>query len=357
MESDMMDIRAHEIMHMMLASIPPDIRNPELNFEKLWETFHNRYPFFDLRNVDWKKQYDTYRPRVTALTTDDELFDIFCEMLDPLDDGHVELKGSTGTGRRKRYFNPEPEPRFRQEFTRREIRQLFKTTQKTLSSREFGQLGETSAWMLQYCRSSNVGYIRILELEGVKSRNLTKALDRITNDFNSLEGLIIDIRENPGGDDSTVIAIVNRFCDRKQIAFHRKTKIGPGDADFSPIKSWHIEPQGPAQFTGPIVLLCCDSVFSGGEVFALAMKQLPNVTIIGDDTNGIFSYQLEKKLPNGWRYRLSYQMYFSADMVCYEGRGVPVDIRLLNQKSDIENGVDPLIIRALEVIEAGPFHL
>jgi len=207
--------------------------------------------------------------------------------------------------------------------------------------------------MLHYCRSHNVAYVRIFELEGVKKRKLTEALDTISNDFNSLEGLIIDIRENPGGDDSTVVAIVNRFCDRKQIVFHRKTKIGPGDADFTPIKSWHIEPQGPAQFTGPIVLLSCDSVFSGGEVFALAMKQLPHVTIIGDDTNGIFSYQLEKKLPNGWRYRLSYQMYFSADMVCYEGRGVPVDISLLNKKSDIENGVDPLITRALEVIETG----
>ena len=327
-------------------------RDPELNFEKLWETFQNRYPFFELRNVDWKKQYDIYRPKVSKLTTDDELFDILCEMLDPLDDGHVELKGKTGPGRRKRSFNPEPQPRFRQEFSMREIRQLFKTTQKTLSTKGFGQLEETAAWMLHYCRSSNVAYIRILELEGVKKRNLTEALDRITDDFNSLEGLIIDIRENPGGDDSTVVAIVNRFCDRKRTAFHRKTKTGPGFADFTPIKSWHIEPQGLTQFTGPIALLSCDSVFSGAEVFALAMKQLPNVTMIGDDTNGIFSYQLEKKLPNGWRYRLSYQMYFSADMVCYEGRGVPVDIRLLNKKGDIENGVDPLISCALDVIEA-----
>jgi len=332
--------------------MPSTLRDPELNFEKLWETFQNRYPFFELRNVDWKKQYDTYRPKVTQSTTDDELFDIFCEMLDPLDDGHVELKGRTGPDRTKRYFNPEPEPRFRQEFSRPEIKQLFKTAQKTLSSRGFGPLEKTSAWVLHYCRSRDVGYIRILELEGVKKRKLKDALDRISNDFNSLKGLIIDIRENPGGDDDTVIAIVNRFCDRKQIAFRRKTKTGPGDADFTPIKSWYVEPQGPAQFTGPIVLLSCDSVFSGGEVFALAMKQLSNVTLIGDDTNGIFSYQLEKKLPNGWRYRLSFQMYFSADMVCYEGRGVPVDIRLLNRKCDIENGEDPLITRALEVIQA-----
>jgi carboxyl-terminal processing protease len=98
--------------------------------------------------------------------------------------------------------------------------------------------------------------------------------------------------------------------------------------------------------------LTCDSVFSGGEVFALAIKQLPHVTIIGDHTNGIFSYQLEKKLPNGWRYCLSYQKYFSADMVCYEGKGVPVDIKLLNKKTDIENGIDPLIIRALKVLKS-----
>jgi len=48
---------------------------------------------------------------------------------------------------------------------------------------------------------------------------------------------------------------------------------------------------------------------------------------------------------------LSYQKYFSADMKCYEGVGVPVDITLLNKKSDIENGVDPLISKALKVLE------
>jgi hypothetical protein len=39
-------------------------------------------------------------------------------------------------------------------------------------------------------------------------------------------------------------------------------------------------------------------------------------------------------------------------MVCYEGKGVPVDIKLLNKKTDIENGVDPLIIRALKMLKS-----
>jgi hypothetical protein len=49
---------------------------------------------------------------------------------------------------------------------------------------------------------------------------------------------------------------------------------------------------------------------------------------------------------------LSYQVYLSADMVCYEGKGVPVDIKLLNKKTDIENGIDPLITRALKVLKS-----
>jgi Peptidase family S41/Tricorn protease C1 domain len=326
------------------------IRDPERNFEALWKTFHDCYPFFELRNVDWQEQYDVYRTKVTRKTSDDELFDILCRMLRPLHDGHVELMGKVGRDGTKRYFCPELKPRFWREFTDRQIRQLLKTTAKTLVANGFGRPSETRAWMLHYCRSRVFGYIRILELEGIKKRKLTAALDRIARDFEDLDGIIIDIRNNPGGDDSTAIAIVNRFCDRRRVAFHRKTKIGPGRDEFTPRRTWHIKPQGDAQFTGPIVLLTCDSVFSGGEVFALAMKQLPHVTIVGDHTNGIFSYQLEKKLPNGWEYCLSYQTYFSADMVCYEGKGVPADIKLLNRRADIDNGVDPLITRALSVL-------
>jgi carboxyl-terminal processing protease len=326
------------------------IRDPEKNFEELWKTFHNRYPFFELRGVDWKKQYETYRPKVTAKTSDDELFHLLCQMLAPLNDGHVSLRAIASGDRKERYFSPEKKPRFWREFTNQQIKQLFKTTAKTLVANGFTPPAETEAFILHYCRSRSFGYLRILELEGVKERALMAALDKIALDFGVLEGFIIDIRECPGGEDSTAITIINRFCDRERVAFHRKTKIGPGQNDLSPLETWYVEPQGNAQFTGPIVLLTCDSVFSGGEAFALAIKQLPYVTIIGDHTNGIFSYELEKKLPNGWRYCLSYQIYFSPDLVCYEGKGVPVDIEIFNNKSDIETGADPLITRALEVL-------
>jgi carboxyl-terminal processing protease len=327
-------------------------RDPERNFEAFWKTFHQRYPFFELRKVDWQKQYDTYRPKVTPETGDEELFSILCRMVDPLNDGHVELKPKLSGHRR--FFTAEKKPRFHREFDNGRVKQLFKTTEKTLLAQGFGKPAKTEAWMLRYCRSESFGYLRILELEDVKKKKLRAALDRIARDFASLHGFIIDVRDNPGGDDDIAIAIINRFCDRKRVAFRRKTKTGPGKNDFTPVKTWYLEPEGESQFTGPIVLLTCDAVFSGGEAFALAIRELPHVTIIGDHTNGIFSYTLDKRLPNGWKYCLSYQVYFSADMVCYEGKGVPPDIKLLNSRGDIEAGVDPLIMRALEVLKNGP---
>src|SRR6516164_201789 len=66
-------------------------------------------------------------------------------------------------------------------------------------------------------------------------RSLTVALNNIARDFRSLKGIIIDIRDNPGGEDSIAITIINRFCDHKRVAFHRKTKIGPGKHDFTPL--------------------------------------------------------------------------------------------------------------------------
>jgi hypothetical protein len=54
--------------------------------------FEENYPFFKLHNVDWDGIYKTYRPKVTARTTDDELFEIFSEVIKASNDPHVSLR-------------------------------------------------------------------------------------------------------------------------------------------------------------------------------------------------------------------------------------------------------------------------
>src|SRR6187549_2272490 len=65
--------------------------NPEAILEDFWKTFDEEYAVFEERGVDWDDQYVAFRPEVTASTTDDELFAILAQIVEPLDDGHVSL--------------------------------------------------------------------------------------------------------------------------------------------------------------------------------------------------------------------------------------------------------------------------
>ena len=315
------------------------------NFDALWNTFNERYAFFELRGVDWKAQYEKYRPKVTKNTTDEELYGLICEMLKPLKDGHVNLKAkSLG---KKNPYNPEETPRFLKEFNNRKLEKQFEQlVSKTLRDNNFGEL-KNSTDLLLFSRNKSFGYLLITEFEGVRAKKLDEALNKVLALMDGTKGLIIDIRLNPGGTDQCVYQIASRFADKKRVGHHRKTKTGADG--FSELKTRYLNPHGDT-YLKPIILLTHDASFSGADVFAMVMTELPQVTLVGEPTNGIFSNMLEKKLPNGWKYTLSFQVYYSADMTCYEGKGIPVDIPMKNMRSDLEKGEDPLVVKALELL-------
>ena len=158
--------------------------DPFTNINALWDVFDEKYAFFDVRSVDWKKQKETYFPQVTDKTTPDQLFEIMSRMIKPLNDGHVELKAKS----LNKYFNPEKEPSFWQEFNNRQIEELFVVTSENLESNGFSQLKPTQTNILQYARSSDLAYLRIVELEGQKWKNFQAALAHLESDFADLKG-------------------------------------------------------------------------------------------------------------------------------------------------------------------------
>jgi len=320
--------------------------NPVEAFEAFWKVFNERYAFFDVRGVDWQKQKEIHRPQVTANTTPEQLFEVMTNMIGPLKDGHVDLEAKD----LKKYFNPEEKPRFWQEFDEGQIEELFAITTRNLRAHGFSELKPTQTKILQYAKSNDLAYLRIIELEGQKWKRFRSALTDLEKDFANLKGYIIDLRECPGGDDEVLLEILGRFVDKKRMAFHRKEKLAFDK--YSELKTWYVEPKGASQFTGPVVLLTNDAVFSGGDVFAMVARELPNVTIVGDRTNGIFSYQFDGKLPNGWTYHLSNQIYYSADMVCYESKGIPADIEVMNTKDNLDVKVDAVLNKAFSILEA-----
>ena len=58
----------------------------------------------------------------------------------------------------------------------------------------------------------------------------------------------------------------------------------------------------------------------------LALRELPNVIVIGESSYGILSDMLSRSLPNGWVITLSNELYVTLSSISYEGDGVPPDV-------------------------------
>jgi C-terminal processing protease CtpA/Prc len=104
-----------------------------------------------------------------------------------------------------------------------------------------------------------------------------------------------------------------------------------------------VEPDGPFQFKKNVVLLIHRHSLSAAENFALAMRVIPHVTLVGDMTSGCFADAYGTRLPNGWRFSISFKLFTDQNGFCWEGIGVPPDLRQINSVADIKNKTDRVL--------------
>lgn len=327
------------------------INDPVKNFEILWKYFDDHYAFFDLKKIAWEEMYKKYKSQINDSTINDSLFAICSRMLGEFKDGHVGIADGD------KYFGIAEHNNFYTEFPKWDlVNNLIRVTDTSLTKLGFCKpvkyYGDDfkNKSIIEFSTTSNYGYIRINSMQGISKFKLKRILSTATKQFKSVKGVIIDVRFNGGGEDTYSYQIAGRFTDKKRIGHYKCTRKKKGHNDFSKLETWYLKPTGARQITAPIILLTSNASASATDVFVLAMKQLPYVTIIGDNTFGVFSDRLVSKLPNGWEFSLSHQKYFSADMKCYEAVGISPDIKLQNSMSDITQNKDPLIFKAVEVL-------
>ena len=92
---------------------------------------------------------------------------------------------------------------------------------------------------------------------------------------------------------------------------------------------------------------------SAADGFTLAMRVLPHVTVVGDTTEGALSSQFPEKMPNGWTLWVAFKEVRDHDGVCWDGVGIPPDLRVLNTAADIAAGRDPMLEFAVRFLEKG----
>ncbi|WP_167337218.1 S41 family peptidase [Paenibacillus graminis] len=154
------------------------------------------------------------------------------------------------------------------------------------------------------------GYVKIrYYLPGTKQSDPAKALEDIIKEFQEklVKGIIIDLRDNPGGDDDLVAQMAGLFVNGKRIFeyvsyYNRNT----GRFEINRAETRTVQPSR-VYFPGKIAILINHNTASSGEGLPLFLQGMPNVKIIGfTSTNGSFgvvSAPIEMNMPEGYVVR------------------------------------------------------
>lgn len=318
----------------------------ESNFQFLWDEFDQNYAVFEARKIDWDSMYQIYHPQAAAANTEGELWSILTEMLDVLDDGHVDLYGRNGES-------------FSSGFTNWEYTALREFDWETVleyldETREFTYEYEGETFQLGAIgkiRGTNFAYMRIQETEGDGNGWEDEMLAQLA-DYADTDGLIFDIRNNGGGEDSFAGKIAGAVAAEEMLAYRIYDKNGPRHNDFADPTEHFIEKIGDFQYTKPIVVLTNHFIASAAEVLLLYLQTQDHITIIGDSTlNAFSSISFLRFMPNGWSFALSHQLYEMPNGFSPEGTGIVPDIYFRNDTNEVNNGIDRLLEKGIEELQ------
>ena len=306
---------------------------PVGNFEALWTIIDEHYCFFDYKQqeygLDWNAVYDKYKVRVNNNMTTVQLFEVLCDMLAELRDGHVNLSSSMDYGRYWTWQEAYP-----------------KNYSDTLERHYMGTDYLIANGLHYRVLDDNIGYIRCASFETpIGEGNLDEMLSYLL----FCRGLIIDIRNNGGGNLTVAERLAGRFVHEKTLVGYMQHKTGKGHQDFSELEEIYLEPSSNVRWNKKVCVLVNRSVFSAANEFAVMMHCLPNVTLIGDHTGGGSGLPMSNSLPNGWSVRFSACPMYDNHQQQTEF-GIEPDIAVALSNTSMAESKDDIIEAARKII-------
>jgi len=308
--------------------------SPAITFEHFWQTFADHYAFFDKRGVDWQAVYEQYQPLIHENLTEQALFELLSEMLDPLDDGHINLISAFED------FSPEKykgvTKALLEAFAKQSEYDDIQDYADILSqqynhnlSNYFDENSEVDSEVFRWGIIDNsVGYLRIramvLDEDNSVASNisaLTKIMDQAMAALADTQAIVIDLRDNNGGDDAIALAIAGYFIDQP---IEVVSKFARTEHQQTPVISASVAPASSV-YSNPIAIISASDTASSAEVFLIAMKARSEVFIVGENSNGALSDTLSKGLPNGWQFTLSNEVYLDQAGQSFEVTGIVPD--------------------------------
>jgi carboxyl-terminal processing protease len=165
------------------------------------------------------------------------------------------------------------------------------------------------------------GYIRITHFSETTSRDLRKAIADLRQDAGEeLHGVVLDLRNNPGGVLDAAVDVSDAFLDGGVIV----TANGRGhDATF------RHEAVGGDLLDGVLLVVMVNrGSASASEIVAGALQDNERATVVGNQTFGKGSVQTVMPLSNGRAIKLTTSRYFTPSGDSIQGQGITPDIVL-----------------------------
>jgi carboxyl-terminal processing protease len=303
--------------------------DPQSVLEAVIKTMAMHYAFFAARNIDWATAVAKARSEITANASERELFKILSRLLSHFPDSHVNLKASIrGT---EVSYDPTDEQGYRHRSRAKAATSAMIDTHAywnpSVAKKLLGHGRRTAVQdeITYGLIDGRVGYLRVDSMEGYSIVAADRALSKAVKLFRNAKAVFIDVSLNDGGRDAIARRIAGFFAPARTVGYLKR----PGDAEKTqPDQAIPIEPAKEAHYSGPIYLITGSKTLSAAEVFVLAMRALPNVTQVGETTDGSLSDELVKPLPNGWMLSLSNEIYLDSNGVSWEGLGIPPEIAI-----------------------------
>lgn len=306
------------------------------NFELFWDDFDQHYSLFDVRNTDWDELKAIYRPQVYDTISDGDLWTILSNLIEHLDDSHTVLYDGNGQSYRSGYaLNAQSKYEISQEL----IRSAYVDVIAEVSSEDDLTYGKI--------KDKNIGYIYLGTMDG---RN-PAVIDAILDELTGFKAIILDIRQNTGGDDRYAARIAQGFSDGVHFIYTVQTRNGIRHDNFDEKKSYFTPTKHPNSYLKPVIVLTDRATISAGEVFMLHMKSFAQVVQLGDTTAGDFSTVSNMRfLPNSWHYRYSIQKFLLPNGTSLDGIGHAPDLFVKNTKEDIDARNDKVLEKAIQYL-------
>jgi len=260
-----------------------DKGQPVETFEAFFKVFTENYALFEVKEIDWDKEYDYYSERINDKTTDDELFNILKEILKKLDDKHCYIYRFNEI-----YFSGFKLPSLNYlDLTSFDFR---------LPTNDFSLKLIENEYLISYEKSLNVksllppmgirkvfttgwltdsiAYIHMTEMSN-KSKEVHNSINSFLQKYQNANGFVVDVRDNIGGYSLPAKELAEYFTTDTHTYAVSRLRNPDSIYEFKEPEYWKIEPNADFKYKNqPIALLINENTQSAAELFTLMMKTL-----------------------------------------------------------------------------------